>query len=77
MDTGDFFKVTKNKVGYRLREVISGKSKAMREKDSEGKDVVVRGYEFDLIKLRKVAKKYGYELVTKLQSLLSSEGALP
>ena len=31
MDTGDFFKVTKNKVGYRLREVISGKSKAMRE----------------------------------------------
>jgi hypothetical protein len=75
MDTSEFFQVTKNKVGYRLREVLSGESKPIREKDSEGNDVVVKAYVFDPSKLRKVAKKYGYELVTKLPSLPSSESA--
>ena len=74
MDTAEFFQVTKNKVGYRLREVLSGKSKPMREKDSEGYDIVVKAYEFDKEKLRRVAKKYGYDFVTKLPSLPSSEG---
>jgi energy-coupling factor transporter ATP-binding protein EcfA2 len=72
MDTSDFFQVTKNKVGYRLREVLSGKSKPMREKDLEGK--VVKAYVFDTEKLRRIAKKYGYEFVTKLPSLPSSGG---
>jgi hypothetical protein len=73
MDTSEFFQVTKNKVGYRLREILSGKSKPIREKNSEGNDIVVKAYVFDPAKLRKVAKKYGYELVTKLPSLPSSE----
>jgi len=69
MDTSEFFRVTKNKVGYRLREILSGKSKTVREKD-----VTVKAYEFNHEKLRRVARKYGYELVTKLPMLPSSEG---
>lgn len=76
MDTPEFFKVTKNKVGYRLREVLSGKSKAVREKRLGG-DEVIKAYVFDFEKLRRVSKKYGYELVTKLPTLPSSESALP
>jgi len=75
MDTSEFFQVTKNKVGYRLREVLNGKSKPIRRKDSEGNDIVIKAYEFDPDKLRKVAKKYGYEFVTKLPSEPSSESA--
>src|SRR5271157_361754 len=74
MDTSEFFQVTKNKVGYRLREVLSGKSKPSREKDSEGNDTVIKAYVFDPEKLKRVAQKYGYESVTKLPSLSSSEG---
>jgi len=74
MDTAEFFGVTKSKVGYRLREILSGKSKPVREKDLEGNNTVVKAYVFDYEKLRRIAKKYGYELVTKLPSLLSSEG---
>jgi len=74
MDTSEFFQVTKNKVGYRLREVLSGKMKVLREKDAEGSWVSAKAYTFDIAKLRRIAKKYGYELVTKLPSLLSSEG---
>jgi len=74
MDTSEFFQVTKNKVGYRLREILSGRSKPIRQKDSEGNDVVVKAYEFDLDKLRRVAKKYGFSFVTKLPSLPSSSG---
>jgi len=69
MDTSEFFNVTKNKVGYRLREVVSGKSKTVREGD-----VTVKAYEFNQEKLRRIAKKYGYELVTKLPLLPTSEG---
>jgi hypothetical protein len=74
MDTSEFFDVTKNKVGYRLREILSGKPKVLREKDAHGDWVSTRAYEFDIGKLRRVAKKYGYELVTKLPSLSSSKG---
>jgi hypothetical protein len=77
MDTSEFFDVTKNKVGYRLREVLSGQSKTVREKVPGMKDgdcPRVKIYEFDAEKLRRVAKKYGYELVTKLSSALSSQG---
>jgi hypothetical protein len=72
MDTSEYFLVTKNKIGYRLREVLSGRSKPVRHKDLEGNDVVIKAYEFDLNKLRRVAKKYGYEFVTKLPSEPSS-----
>jgi len=75
MDTGDFGIITKNRVGYRLREILSGETKVIREKDSEGHWASTKSYLFPLEKLRRVAKKYGYELVTKLPSLLSSEGA--
>jgi hypothetical protein len=75
MDTPEFFQVTKHKVGYRLREVLSGKSKTVREKDSEGNDVIVKAYTFNQEKLRRIAKKYGYELVTKLPLSPTSKGA--
>lgn len=74
MDTSEFFQVTKNKVGYRLREVLSGKTKVIKEKDIDNNWVSVKAYEFDIDKLRRIAKKYGYEFSTKLPSLLSSEG---
>jgi len=70
MDTSEFFRISKHKIGYRLREVLSGKSKTVREKDA-----TVKAYEFDHEKLRRIAKKYGYELVTKLPLLPLSEGA--
>jgi len=73
MDTSEFGYVTKNKVGYRLREVLSGKTKVLREKLDYGW-VSTRAYAFDFEKLQRVAKKYGYELVTKLSTLPSSEG---
>jgi hypothetical protein len=74
MDTSEFFMVTKNKIGYRLREVLSGESKVLREKDLERNWVSTRAYAFDFEKLKRVARKYGYELVTKLPSTPSSEG---
>jgi hypothetical protein len=77
MDTSEFFDITKNKVGYRLREVLSGKTDVHREKDTEGNWVSSKVYVFDCEKLKRIAKKYGYELVTKLPSLPSSEGVKP
>jgi sarcosine oxidase delta subunit len=74
MDTSEFFQVSKNKVGYRLREVLSGRTKVLRQKDGEGNWTSIKAYEFDQNKLRRVAKKYGYEMVTKLPLLPSSEG---
>jgi len=72
MDTSEFFQVTKNKVGYRLREVLSGKSKMVRER-VEDNDSLIRAYTFDREKIRRIAKKYGYDLVAEFQSLTSSE----
>jgi len=63
------FRVSKHKVGYRLREVLSGKSKTVRE----GKEHF-KAYEFNREKMRRIAKKYGYELVTKLPLSPISEG---
>ena len=68
MATSEFFRVTKHKVGYRLREILSSKSKTVRKED-----VTIKAYEFNQKKLRRIAKKYGYELVTKLPLLPSSE----
>ena len=68
MDTSEFFRVSKHKVGYRLREVLSGKSKTVREGEEHFK-----AYEFNPEKLRRIAKKYGYELVTELPMSPTSE----
>jgi hypothetical protein len=73
MDTSEFFEVTKNKVGYRLREVLSGTTTVLKDRDDEGNRVSVKAYVFDQEKLRRVAKKYGYEVSTKLPRALSSE----
>ena len=74
MDTSEFFDITKNKIGYRLREVLSGKTAVRREKDSEGNWVSSKVYVFDSEKLKRIARKYGYELVTKLLTLPSFGG---
>lgn len=46
MDTPDFGEITKQKIGYRLREVLSGKKIKMR-----GQEGPARNYEFDPEKL--------------------------
>jgi len=70
----DFFRVTKNKIGYRLREILSGKSDVLRQKDDAGNWASTKVYVFDSEKLRRIARKYGYEAVTKLPTLPSSKG---
>jgi hypothetical protein len=69
MDTPEFAEVTKQKIGYRLREILSGKKKTLR-----GPDGNVKAYEFEEEKLRRIAKKYGYDLHTKLPSFPTSRG---
>lgn len=73
MDTSEFLQITKNKVGYRLREILGGKSKTIRNKGTEANNTVAKVYEFDEKKLRRIARKYGFELVTKLPTSPSSE----
>lgn len=76
METSEFGSVTKSKVGYRLREVLNGKSKTVRQKDSDH-NAPFKGYEFNFDKLRRVGCKYGYkDHVTELLSELSS-GRVP
>ena len=71
MATPDFGEITKQKVGYRLREVLNGVKKDIRLQDNG----VVKVYTFDARKLARVVRKYGYEeLVTKLLSLPSCGG---
>lgn len=81
MDTSEFFEVSKNKIGYRLREVLSGTSKMVREKDSKGEDLLLRAYTFNPLKVSRIARKYGFELrpdlVSKFQSIMSSESVNP
>jgi len=72
MFTADFDMVSKQKVGYRLREVLTGKRKVIRLPDG-----LTRVWDFDEDKLRRIAKKYGYEFVTKLPLLPISEGVSP
>jgi hypothetical protein len=69
MDTADFYEVTKNKVGYRLREVLSGKAKTVRAKVEGVKDSdqgTARAYWFETEKVKRIAKKYGYPIEMKL-----------
>jgi hypothetical protein len=72
METSEFGQVSKSKVGCRLREVLNGKSRTVRQKDGD-RYVVFKAYEFNFDKLRRVGCKYGYkETVTELLSKLSS-----
>jgi hypothetical protein len=64
MLTSEFDEVTKSKVGYRLREILSGERETVRIEGAPAKAWI-----FDRFKLVRILKKYGYdELVTKLPS---------
>jgi hypothetical protein len=63
MDTPEFGEVTKQKVGYRLREVLNGKKQRVRSSDG-----LCWAYSFDQNKLGRIAKKYGCNLVLKFSS---------
>jgi hypothetical protein len=69
MDTPEFGEVTKQKVGYRLREVLSGRKTNTRGQKGPG-----RIYEFDKEKLKRIAKKYGCSLANKLTSYPTTAG---
>ena len=60
VDTPEFGEVTKQKIGYRLREVLGGKKIKAR-----GQDGPERVYEFDFEKLKRIAQKYGCSIVPK------------
>lgn len=62
MDTPEFGEVTKQKIAYRLREVLSGKKAKAVGHENE------RVYVFDAEKLKRIAKKYGCVLTNKLTS---------
>ena len=66
MDTAEFGEVTKQKIGYRLREVLGG-----RKIKARGQDGPERVYEFDAEKLKRIAKKYGCSIVPKFPTKTS------
>ena len=68
MDTPEFGEVTKQKIGYRLREVLGGKKTKARLAEGSA-----RIYNFDAEKLKRIAKKYGCSLVPKFQSVPTLE----
>jgi hypothetical protein len=72
MDTPEFGEVTKQKIGYRLREVLNGKKTKARLQDGPA-----WVYSFDQAKLKRIAKKYGCQLVPKFQTFQSPTETLP
>jgi hypothetical protein len=67
MDTPEFGDVTKQRIAYRLREVLSGKkAKAIGHEND-------RVYSFDSEKLKRIAKKYGCTLANKLTNFTNTE----
>jgi len=68
MDTPEFGIITKQKIGYRIREVLNGKGKVIRLQDG-----LQRAYEFNDEKIKRIFKKYGVQHVTKLQSFPTSK----
>jgi hypothetical protein len=70
MDTPEFGEVTKQKIGYRLREVLNGKKTKVRLQDGPA-----WVYSFDKEKLKRIAKKYGCQLVPKFQTFQSPTDA--
>ena len=68
VDTPEFGEVTKQKIGYRLREVLGGKkAKAVGHAND-------RVYIFDSEKLGRIAKKYGCIVADKQTTKTSSAG---
>ena len=68
VDTPEFGEVTKQKIGYRLREVLGGKkAKAVGHTND-------RVYVFDSEKLVRIAKKYGCSVADKQTTGTSSTG---
>jgi len=68
VDTPEFGEVTKQKIGYRLREVLGGKkAKAVGHAND-------RVYVFDSEKLGRIAKKYGCIVADKQTTKTSSAG---
>jgi hypothetical protein len=72
MDTPEFGEITKQKIGYRLREVLSGRKIKVREQEGPA-----RNYEFDPEKLKRIAKKYGCSFVPKFPTETSSDQSPP
>ena len=72
MDTPEFSEVTKQKIGYRLREILGGKKTKARGETGQG-----RAYDFDAEKLKRIAKKYNCVTENKLTSGTSLEEKLP
>ena len=70
IDTPEFGEVTKQKIGYRLREVLNGKKQRVRSSDG-----LCWAYSFDQNKLGRIAKKYGCSLVLKFSSEPTSTGS--
>jgi len=69
VDTPEFGEVTKQKIGYRLREVLNGKkAKAIGHAND-------RVYVFDSEKIKRIAKKYGCTIADKQTTKTSSSGA--
>jgi hypothetical protein len=68
MDTPEFGEVTKQKIGYRLREVLGGKKTKARGDTGQG-----RVYDFDAEKVKRIAKKYNCISGNKLTSGTSLE----
>lgn len=63
MDTPEFGEVTKQKIGYRLREVLGCKKLRLR-----GPEGPYWAYNFDEAKLKRIAKKYSCDSVLKFSS---------
>ena len=72
MDTSEFGEVTKQKIGYRLREVLGGRKTKVRLRDGPA-----WVYSFEAEKIKRIAKKYGCSLVPKFQSAQPLEESAP
>jgi hypothetical protein len=68
MDTAEFGEVTKQKIGYRLREVLGGKKTKGAGHDNG------RFYGFDPEKLKRIAHKYSCKLADKRTTETGSTG---
>jgi hypothetical protein len=69
MDSPEFGEVTKQRVGYRLHEVLGGNKRSYRSKES-----FTKAYDFNDEKLKRVIRSYGFNIVSKCLSFPTSEG---
>jgi hypothetical protein len=69
MDTPEFGEITKQRVGYRLHEVLGGNKRSYRSKEG-----FTKAYDFNDEKLKRLIKSYGFNIVSKCLSFPTSEG---